>query len=85
MSFDLVDNSPLVHEITQEATNQYAYACEPPYAPLAKVVDRYISILKSEEFQAALEEATQFKRGEIMNFRKMLGRTSTVRSLNKFN
>ncbi len=84
MSFDLVDNTPLVHEITQQATNQYAYACEPPYAPLADVVERYVSILKSDDFQAALEDATKYKRGEIMNFRKMLGRTSAVRSLNKF-
>jgi hypothetical protein len=85
MSFDLVDNSPLVHEITQEATNQYAHACELPYAPLGAVVDRYVSILNSDEFRAALDEATQYKRGEIMNFRKMLGRTSAVRALSKFN
>jgi hypothetical protein len=85
MSFDLVDNSPLVAEIAQQATNQYAHACELPYAPLTDVVERYVSILKSDQFQAALDEATRFKRGEIMNFRKMIGRTSTVRSLNKFN
>ena len=84
MSFDLVDSSPRIQEVTQEATNQYAHACELPYAPLSDVVDRYVSILKSDQFQAALDEATQFKRGEILNFRKMLGRTSSVKSLNKF-
>lgn len=84
MSFDLVDSSPRIQEVTQEATNQYAHACELPYAPLTDVVDRYVSILKSDQFQAALDEATQFKRGEILNFRKMLGRTSSVKSLNKF-
>jgi hypothetical protein len=84
MSFDLVDSSPMVHDITAEATNQYAHACEPPYAPLSNVVERYVSILKSDQFQAALAEATEFKRGEIMNFRKLVGRTSTVKSLNKF-
>ena len=84
MSFDLVDNTPQVQEITQEATNQYAHACEPPYAPLTGVVDRYVSILQSEGFQQALTEATDYKRQEILNFRKMLGRTSSVRSLNKF-
>ena len=84
MSFDLVDSSPRIQDVTQEATNQYAHACELPYAPLTDVVDRYVSILKSDQFQAALDEATQFKRGEILNFRKMLGRTSSVKSLNKF-
>ena len=84
MSFDLVDNTPQVSDITKEATNQYAHACELPYEPLAGVVDRYVSILKSDEFQAALVEATQYKRGEISNFRKMLGRSSSIRSLNKF-
>ena len=84
MSFDLVDSSPRIQDVTQEATNQYAHACELPYAPLSDVVDRYVSILKSEQFQAALDEATRFKRGEILNFRKMLGRTSSVKSLNKF-
>jgi ribosomal protein L16 Arg81 hydroxylase len=84
MSFDLVDSSPMVHDITAEATKQYAHACELPYAPLSNVVDRYVSILKSDQFQAALAEATEFKRREIMNFRKLLGRTSTVKSFNKF-
>jgi ribosomal protein L16 Arg81 hydroxylase len=85
MSFDLVDSSPQVREITQQATNQYAHACELPYEPLSKVVDRYVDILKSDDFQTALKEATEYKRGEILNFRQMLGRTSGVRSLGKFN
>ncbi|MCG6889140.1 MAG: cupin domain-containing protein [Gammaproteobacteria bacterium] len=84
MSFDLVDSSPRIIDVNKEATNQYAHACELPYAPLADVVDRYVSILKSDQFQAALVEATEFKRNEILNFRKMVGRTSVVKSLNKF-
>ena len=84
MSFDLVDSAPRVSEITNEATNQYAHACELPYKPLTNVVDRYVSILKSDEFQAALEEATQIKRSEIAKFREMLGRSGVVRSLSKF-
>ncbi len=84
MSFDLVDSAPRVADITNEATNQYAKACELPYEPLSNVVDRYVSILKSDEFQAALKEATQYKRGEIADFRQLLGRSGAVRSLNKF-
>ncbi len=84
MSFDLVDNTPTTADITGEATKQYKHACELPYESAGRVVDRYVSILKSDEFQAALEEATAFKRKDIEVFRQMLGRTSTVRSLNKF-
>jgi hypothetical protein len=84
MSFDLVDSSPQVAEITKQATNQYAHACELPYEPLTNVVDRYVSILKSDDFQTALAEATEFKRGEIANFRQLMGRSSSVKSLNKF-
>lgn len=84
MSFDLVDNTPTTADITGEATKQYKHACELPYESVGRVVDRYVSILKSDEFQAALEEATAFKRKDIEVFRQMLGRTSTVRSLNKF-
>ena len=85
MSFDLVDSAPQVSEITKQATNQYAHACELPYSPLANVVDRYVGILKSDQFQQALAQATQIRREEILNFRKLIGRSSSVRGLNKFN
>lgn len=84
MSFDLVDSSPQVSEITRQATNQYAHACELPYSPLSNVVDRYIDILKSEPFQQALVQATEIRREEILNFRRKIGRTSSIRALNKF-
>ncbi|MCP4334509.1 MAG: hypothetical protein GY785_17785 [Gammaproteobacteria bacterium] len=84
MACDLVDNTPDMSEITAQATKQYAHACELPYAEPANVVDRYIGILKSDQFQAALTEATQFKRQEIASFRQMIGRSSSLRSLNKF-
>lgn len=84
MSCDLVDNTPTVMDITKEATNQYAHACELPYTDLANVVDRYVGILKSEQFQAALTEASQYKRLDLANFREMIGRSSSLRSLNKF-
>jgi ribosomal protein L16 Arg81 hydroxylase len=84
MACDLVDNTPSMTDINAQATNQYAHACEPPYAEPASVIDRYIGILKSDQFQAALKEGTQFKRKEIANFRQMIGRSSSLRNLNKF-
>ena len=85
MSFDLVDNTPTTGEISREASKQYSHACEPAYESTTNVVDRYVSILKSDQFQAALEQATEFKREEISRFRQMLGRSGAVRSLGKFN
>ena len=84
MSFDLVDSSPSVPDITREANSHYSHACELPYAAPDAVVDRYVSILKSDDFQGALREATQYKRDEIMKFRQMIGRSSGLRALNKF-
>ena len=84
MSFDLVDSAPQVSEITKQATNQYAHACELPYTPLSNVVDRYVGILKSDQFQDALLQATEIRRNEIQDFRKLVGRSSSIRALNKF-
>ena len=85
MSFDLVDNTPTTAEISGEANNQYKHACELPYASTTSVVDRYVSILKSDEFLSALQQATEFKRTEIARFREMLGRSSAIKSLGKVN
>ena len=85
MSFDLVDSSPTAGEIAGEASKQYNRACELPYSAPGKVVERYVGILESAEFQAALEEAISYKRDDIARFRQMIGRASAVKSLGKFN
>ena len=85
MAFDLVDNTPNTSQISGEATKQYNHACELPYESAANVVERYVSILQSPEFQQALKDATEYKRKDISRFREMIGRSAAVRSLNKFN
>ncbi len=85
MSFDLVDNTPTAGEIAGEASKQYNHACELPYSSPDRVVERYVGILESADFQAALEEATSYKRNDIARFRQMIGRSSAVKSLGKFN
>jgi len=84
MSFDLCDATPNPSDISKEATRQYGYACELPYEPISNIVDRYVSILKSDEFKSALDEATLIKRKDLANFRQMISRSSAIRSLNKF-
>ena len=84
MSSDLVDNTPTTREIAAQATKEYNLACEQPYESAEAVVDRYASILKSDEFQQALQQATEIKREEIARFRQTMGRSTALRSLNKF-
>lgn len=84
MSIDLCDSTPTPSDITREATNLYRQASELPYEPAGSVVDRYVSILKSDDFQSSLVEATQLKRDQISKFRQGIGRTSVVKSLNKY-
>ena len=85
LSFDLVDNTPTTSEIASEASKQYNHACEQPYASTNAVVDRYVSILNSDQFQQELLEASDIKRQEIAKFRQTIGRSTALRSLNKFN
>ncbi len=84
MSFDLCDSTPSTADFSAEATNQYNHACELPYEPASAVVERYVSILQSPDFKAALEEATQIKREDIARFRQMLGRATALKSLKRF-
>jgi len=83
MAFDLVDQTPSTADITAQAATLYNSACEQPYATPSSVIDRYVSILKSNDFQQALAEATEIKRADISRFRELLGRSSAVKSLNK--
>ena len=85
MSFDLTDNSPTTAEIAAQASKQYNHACELPYEPSPKVIDRYISILDSEEFKSAISGACEIKKQQILDFRESMDRAHGVRSLSKFN
>ena len=84
LSFDLLDRTPNVEKITKAANTQYLHACEQPYEPGSKVIDKYIELLKSPAFQANLESETKIVREEIRRFRERVARTSNIRSLSKF-
>lgn len=84
ISFDLLDRTPNVEKITKEANIKYFHACEQPYEPGSKVIDKYIEILKSPAFQADLESETKIVREEIRRFRERVARVSNIRSLAKF-
>jgi hypothetical protein len=84
ISCDVLDWTPNVEKITQEANSRYLHACEQPYEPGSKIIDKYIEILKSPAFQADLESETKLEREKIRRFRERIGRVSNIRSLAKF-
>lgn len=84
LSFDLCDSTPNVEQITHEANARYNRACEDPYAPASKVVDRYIALMKSDKFQSDLESAAQQIRTNASLFRARIGKSSGVQALSKY-
>lgn len=84
LSFDLCDRTPNVEQITHEANARYNHACEDPYAPASKVVDKYVALLKTAEFQRDLASATQQIKNNAAVFRQRIGRSAAVRTLSKY-
>jgi hypothetical protein len=84
LAFDLIDSTPNPKQITDEANRIYEYASEDPYVPAAKVMDKYIELLKSPEFQNSLTVGTQSMKEGAKNFRRSIGRASKVTALSKY-
>jgi hypothetical protein len=84
LAFDLCDRTPNIEQITHEANTRYNHACEDPYAPAAKVVQRYVAILNAAKFQNDIELATQQIKNNAVVFRQRIGRSSGVRALSKY-
>ncbi len=84
IAFDLLDRTPNVDQITKEANPKYYHACEQPYESASKVIDKYIELLKSPEFQVAVEKQTKEIREKNAKFREQVERAAGVRFLSKF-
>lgn len=84
LSFDLCDRTPNIEQISHEASVRYNHACVDPYVPAAHVVDAYVALLKSSEFQRDLEAATRQIKSNAAAFRQRIGRSSGVRALAKY-
>ena len=84
MAFDLIDRTPGVDVISKEANRQYLMACEQPYAPGSRVVDRYIELLSSPQFKSALGAETVETRMGLIEFRREISRASGVNGLQKY-
>ena len=84
ISFDLRDQTPSVAEITEEANTRFANAAAEQYAPPSTVIDMYVSLLKSEQFQRDVAMATTKVRNDAIQYRQLIGRTTGVSALTKF-
>jgi len=84
IAFDLLDRTPNVDQITKEANPRYYHACEQPYEPASKVIEKYVELLKSPEFQVAVEKQTKEIREKNARFREQVERASGLRFLSKF-
>jgi hypothetical protein len=84
LAFDLCDRTPNIEQITHEANTRYNHACEDPYAPAAKVVEKYVALLNTEKFQNDIVSATQQIKNNAVIFRQRIGRSSGVRALSKY-
>jgi ribosomal protein L16 Arg81 hydroxylase len=83
LSIDLGDRTPNVEQITAQADQRYLYATAPVYSPLSQVIDKYVDILRSPDFQAGLTAETETKRNSIRQFRQQMGRASGINYLSK--
>jgi len=84
IAFDLLDRTPNADQITKEANHRYYHACEQPYESASKVIDKYIDLLKSPDFQVSIEKQTKEIRETNAKFREKVDRASGVRYLSKF-
>ena len=84
MSFDLLDATPNIQQISGEANKHYLQACELPYVPGSKIIDNYIEILKSGKFRTELSTDTLKTRMQLIEHRKRLARSASVTNLRKF-
>lgn len=84
LSFDITDRTTNIDQITREANVRFNHGCEDSFAPASRVMQSYISLLTSENFQADVVAANNAMKQEAGAFRERAGKTSIVRALSRF-
>lgn len=84
ISFDLRDQTPSVSEISKEANARFANAAAEQYAPASTVIEKYVDVLKSDQFLRDVAQATTKVRNDALYFRRRIGRTSGISALSKY-
>ncbi len=84
LSFDITDRTTNIDQITQEANLRFNHACEDSFAPVSRVMESYINLLTSEQFQVDVAAANKSMKQEASLFRERVGKTSIVQALSRF-
>lgn len=72
LSFDLIDRTLTVEQITKAAHYHYNQACADPHVSAVKVAEKYVELLSSEKFHAELEKASIERKKEASAFRQRI-------------
>ena len=84
LSFDITDRTTNIDQITQEANMRFNHGCEDSFAPASRVMESYINLLSSEQFQADVAVANKAMKREANLFRERIGKTSIIQALSRF-
>ncbi len=84
LSFDLIDRTPNIEQISHEANQRYNQATVDPSASAATVTAKYVALLQSPAFQNALVGATAQTKADAARFRARIGNAQAVTALRKF-
>ena len=70
--------------MNEVACKRYNNGSENPHVPPSKVIDSYMHILQSPEYQQEIAGMTEQIRLAAVQFRERIGRASVSRALSKF-
>jgi hypothetical protein len=84
VSFDLIDRTPNIEQITAQANQRYNQGTAPPHVSAAKMVEHYTAILQAPAFQNALVGATAQTKADAQRFRARIGHAHAITALSRF-
>jgi ribosomal protein L16 Arg81 hydroxylase len=84
LSFDLIDRTPNIEQITNEANKFYNKSAATPHVSAADVATRYVQLLQSPDFSRVLTQATVAVGNDAKAFRNRIGKAQAITALNKF-
>ncbi len=82
LSFDLIDRTLGIEQITKAANAHYNNATAEPHAPVSAVIDKYIDYLTSDRFKTEIEKASADQKREAALYRQKFTDASKMPNLN---
>lgn len=82
LSFDLIDRTLNIEQITKAANYHYNQGTAEPHVPAVQVVEKYIEYLTSDRFKSELEKVSVERKKEASAFRDKIINASQMPNLN---